>query len=315
MEYRRLGKTGRDVRRVIGFGAWANRRRTGGTVDDADEPCGPSTRPPTPASPSSTRPTSTVTAAPKRPDCAVPAATGGEKPFVATKAGRRLNPHVTEGYTRRKYRACHRPEPQNLGVETHRPGPAPLPADRGLLHARAVRGLDELVAKGDRATTASASRRSRRRSRPSSTRTWRASRSSSTSSASGPPSGSSRRPSAADVGVLARVPLASGLLTGKLTATRVRRGRPPAVQPRRRIVRRRRDIRGPGLRDRPGGRRGAAGPGAGGRHARPDRAALDPHARRDHRRDPRRPYARPGTRQRGRRGARAAPGGHDGAHP
>ncbi len=35
MEYRRLGKTGRDVS-VIGFGAWAIGGSTGATVDDAD---------------------------------------------------------------------------------------------------------------------------------------------------------------------------------------------------------------------------------------------------------------------------------------
>ena len=54
-----------------------------------------------------------------------------------------------------------------------------------------------------------------------------------------------------DVGVIARVPLASGLLTGKLRRdTELRRGRPPQLQPPRRGVRRRRDVLRRRLRDR-----------------------------------------------------------------
>ncbi len=52
-----------------------------------------------------------------------------------------------------------------------------------------------------------------------------------------------------DVGVLARVPLASGLLTGKLTAaTTFEADGPSPVQPPRRVVRRGRDVRRRGLR-------------------------------------------------------------------
>ncbi|AGG73045.1 aldo/keto reductase [Sinorhizobium meliloti] len=43
---------------------------------------------------------------------------GGEKPFVATKAGRRLNPHLAEGYTGASIEAFIDRSLANLGVET-----------------------------------------------------------------------------------------------------------------------------------------------------------------------------------------------------
>ena len=43
---------------------------------------------------------------------------GGEKPFVATKAGRRLNPHVADGYTAANIEAFIDRSLDNLGVET-----------------------------------------------------------------------------------------------------------------------------------------------------------------------------------------------------
>ncbi len=43
---------------------------------------------------------------------------GGEKPFVATKAGRRLNPHVADGYTGANIEAFIDRSLTNLGVET-----------------------------------------------------------------------------------------------------------------------------------------------------------------------------------------------------
>ncbi|TNC62473.1 aldo/keto reductase [Rubellimicrobium roseum] len=42
---------------------------------------------------------------------------GGERPIVATKAGRRLSPHVAEGYTRENLEAFIDRSLQNLGVE------------------------------------------------------------------------------------------------------------------------------------------------------------------------------------------------------
>ena len=43
---------------------------------------------------------------------------GGERPVVATKAGRRLNPHVAEGYTKENLEGFIDRSLQNLGVET-----------------------------------------------------------------------------------------------------------------------------------------------------------------------------------------------------
>ncbi|MEK8228108.1 aldo/keto reductase [Oerskovia sp. M15] len=56
--------------------------------------------------------------------------------------------------------------------------------------------------------------------------------------------------SEAGVGIIARVPLASGLLTGKYTRDDLRGERPPVLQPGRLRVRRRRDVLRCGLRDR-----------------------------------------------------------------
>jgi Predicted oxidoreductases (related to aryl-alcohol dehydrogenases) len=44
-------------------------------------------------------------------------ARGGKRPFVASKAGRRLNPHVVEGYTKANIEAFIDRSLQNLGVE------------------------------------------------------------------------------------------------------------------------------------------------------------------------------------------------------
>ena len=69
------------------------------------------------ASTSSTRPTSTATAAASGwwPSCA---ASGAKTIYVATKAGRRLNPHTTEGYNRENLTAFVERSLKNLGVET-----------------------------------------------------------------------------------------------------------------------------------------------------------------------------------------------------
>ena len=109
------------------------------------------------------------------------------------------------------------------------------------------------------------------------------------------------------VGVLARVPLASGLLTGKLTAaSTVRRRRPPQVQSRRRGVRQGRDVLRRAVCRGPCRRRGTAPPRACSERereedSRPAGAPLDADVRRGHLRDPRRANARPGARQRRRR--------------
>ena len=80
---------------------------------------------------------------------------------------------------------------------------------------------------------------------------------------------------ARQVGILARVPLASGLLTGKLgRSLDVRRRRPSAVQPPRRELRQGRDVLGRAVRPGLGGGRGiAAARAAATRRSRSSRCA------------------------------------------
>ncbi len=104
---------------------------------------------------------------------------------------------------------------------------------------------------------------------------------------------------ARNVAIIPRVPLASGLLTGKLKAEFDLRGRRPSkVQPSRRGLRRRRDLLGRALR---GGLEGGrahppAGPGRCDHGA--TRAALDPDVRCGDRRHPGREDRDAGARQR-----------------
>ena len=88
------------------------------------------------------------------------------------------------------------------------------------------------------------------------------------------------------VGILARVPLASGLLTGKLRRTRRSPPTTTAIQPRGRGLRQGRDVLRRALRRGPRGGRRAASARPGGRDARAAGAALDPDVRRRHLRDP-----------------------------
>ena len=109
------------------------------------------------------------------------------------------------------------------------------------------------------------------------------------------------------IGILARVPLASGLLTGKLRSDSIFcRNRPSQLQPARRIVRRWRNVLRRRLRYRAArGRRvarrrsGWDDDGAGG-------AALDFDVSRDHRCHPGRAHAAAGRRQRASRRPTAA---------
>ena len=115
---------------------------------------------------------------------------------------------------------------------------------------------------------------------------------------------------AAGVAIFARVPLASGLLSGRYTADDdVRRERPPHLQPPRRGVRPRRDVLGRGLRGRArGGARARRGP-ARGRLAAGGDARVGRFAPRRHQRHPRRAQRRAGGIERGCRGPARRGGG------
>ncbi|WP_077962525.1 aldo/keto reductase [Ensifer adhaerens] len=73
---------------------------------------------------------------------------GGDKPFVATKAGRRLNPHVTEGYNGANIEAFIDRSLTNLGVETLDLVQLHCPPTEVYYRPELFGALDRLVAKG-----------------------------------------------------------------------------------------------------------------------------------------------------------------------
>jgi aryl-alcohol dehydrogenase-like predicted oxidoreductase len=173
---------------------------------------------------------------------------GGEKPFVATKAGRRLNPHVAEGYTGANIEAFIDRSLQNLGVERldlvqlHCP-PTPVFSDPAIFAAlEAIKAKGKIADYGVSVETVEEARAAIRnpgvvsvqiiynmfRMKPAEVFFPEA--------------------RAANVAVIARVPLASGLLTGKMTKdSTFRRRRPPQLQPQRRGLRQGRDLLGRAL--------------------------------------------------------------------
>ena len=97
-----------------------------------------------------------------------------------------------------------------------------------------------------------------------------------------------REAKAKGVAVIVRVPLASGLLTGKMTRdTHFAADDHRTFNRARREVRRGRDLLRRALRGGPGGGRGTAAAGAGGRDDGGFRAPLDPDERRGDGGDPR----------------------------
>jgi len=73
---------------------------------------------------------------------------GGTCPMVATKAGRRLNPHVADGYSKANLEAFIDRSLTNLGVETLDLLQLHCPPTEVYYRADVFGGLDDLVAKG-----------------------------------------------------------------------------------------------------------------------------------------------------------------------
>jgi aryl-alcohol dehydrogenase-like predicted oxidoreductase len=73
---------------------------------------------------------------------------GGDKPFVATKAGRRLNPHVADGYTGANIEAFIDRSLSNLGVETLDLVQLHCPPTDVYYRPEMFGALDDLVTKG-----------------------------------------------------------------------------------------------------------------------------------------------------------------------
>ena len=240
------------------------------------------------ASTSSTRPTSTATAAASGWSASC-AASGGEEIHVATKAGRRLNPHTTEGYNRENLVAFVDRSLKNLATETIDLLQLHCPPNDVYYRPEVFEVLDDLVAAGKLRYYGVSVKSPEEglkamdypnvqsvqiifnmlRHRPAELFFAEAKR--------------------RKVGILARVPLASGLLSGKLHARhRVRSERPPPIQPPGRSVRRRRDVFRRRLRNGPRGGRGIESRLPAGHDADAIRTALDPDVRRRDVRDPRR---------------------------
>ena len=149
----------------------------------------------------------------------------GERIYVATKAGRRLPTQTREGYTRENLNAWVDRSLQNLETDAidllqlHCPHPAVYDSPEvfeildNLIRAGKIRYYGVSVETVDEACA------------PSATRASSPCRSSSTCSASSPRTRFFAAARERQVGILARVPLASGLLTGKLEAP-IPRSRP-----------------------------------------------------------------------------------------
>ncbi len=142
----------------------------------------------------------------------------GQRPFVATKAGRRLTPHVAEGYTRASIEGFIDRSLANLGVDCldlvqlHCPPTAVYQSPAMFEGLAAIRASGKIAAFGVSVETIEEARMAIRqpgvvsvqiiynlfRQRPAEVFFAEA--------------------KAANVAVIARVPLASGLLTGKMSA-------------------------------------------------------------------------------------------------
>ncbi len=73
---------------------------------------------------------------------------GGERPYVATKAGRRLSPHVAEGYNRENLEAFIDRSLSNLGIEVLDLVQLHCPPTEVFYRPEVFGALDDLVAKG-----------------------------------------------------------------------------------------------------------------------------------------------------------------------
>ncbi|OJF90469.1 aldo/keto reductase [Pararhizobium antarcticum] len=115
MKNRTLGRTGASISE-IGFGAW----QIGGSWGDVSEEDGKKALNAALDSGVTFIDTADVygDGRSEKIIAAVLRERGGDKPFVATKAGRRLNPHVAEGYTAENIEGFIDRSLTNLGVET-----------------------------------------------------------------------------------------------------------------------------------------------------------------------------------------------------
>lgn len=215
LKTRRFGKTGWDVTE-IGFGAWA----IGGNWGDVSEADAQATLHATLDAGVTFLDTADVygDGRSERLIRDVLAERGGDRPMVATKAGRRVDPHVSEGYTPEALEAFIDRSRENLGMETLDLVQLHCPPVEVYYRPEIFEALDDMVARGklrhygvsvekvEEALKAIAYPGvvsvqiiyNMFRQRPADL--------------------FFREAAAQDVAVIARVPLASGLLTGKMRA-------------------------------------------------------------------------------------------------
>jgi len=145
MKTRVLGKTGATISE-IGFGAW----QIGGSWGDVSEADGKRALHAALDAGVTFVDTADVygDGRSERIIAAVLKERGGDKPFVATKAGRRLNPHVAEGYTGENIEAFIDRSLANLGVETLDLAQLHCPPTEVYYRPELFAALDRLVAKG-----------------------------------------------------------------------------------------------------------------------------------------------------------------------
>ncbi|NRP17613.1 General stress protein 69 [Ensifer adhaerens] len=145
MKTRVLGKTGATISE-IGFGAW----QIGGSWGDVSEADGKRALNAALDSGVTFVDTADVygDGRSEKIIAAVLKERGGEKPFVATKAGRRLNPHATEGYTGANIEAFIDRSLSNLGVETLDLVQLHCPPTEVYYRPDLFGALDQLVTKG-----------------------------------------------------------------------------------------------------------------------------------------------------------------------
>lgn len=145
MKSRTLGRTGTSISE-IGFGAW----QIGGSWGDVSEEDGKRALNAALDSGVTFIDTADVygDGRSEKIIAAVLKERGGEKPFVATKAGRRLNPHVADGYTAENIEAFIDRSLTNLGVETLDLVQLHCPPTEVFYRPDMFGALDELTIKG-----------------------------------------------------------------------------------------------------------------------------------------------------------------------
>jgi aryl-alcohol dehydrogenase-like predicted oxidoreductase len=145
MKHRTLGRTGATISE-IGFGAW----QIGGAWGDVSEEDGKRALNAALDAGVTFIDTADVygDGRSEKIIAAVLKERGGDKPFVATKAGRRLNPHVAEGYTAANIEAFIDRSLTNLGVETLDLVQLHCPPTEVFYRPDMFGALDDLTAKG-----------------------------------------------------------------------------------------------------------------------------------------------------------------------